>query len=494
MKGFRIYFVCSIIVIGIGSVFSGCSNSLEILSDEILAFPDVSNADTLSHIGKKSFEASIETIEDLPRDEHLPVLFIQSQSKITSEYAPAYIIFADATEHYANFSPTANFEGFSYIKIRGNSTSHAPKRPYNIKFEKKQSFFGMGNAKKWALLSNPFDPTLIRNKLIYDLASHLSFDFSPKSYFMEVWLNGEYVGNYQICEKLEFKNNRIPYKTENGDFLFERDVKREKDGVTYIHTPIDSIRIAINEPETPSQDQLDLLTERLKDIESATATGDIMEYMKYVDLRTMIDYYWIEEFVNQPDLHLGRHFAIHNGMLKGGPVWDYDLALGNTPSEYKSGTTLLFAKKEIWWQELFKDPVFEKIAWERYLQIEPYFDNLANDNELGNNKIDSLLDFFGDSFRKNFSEDGWAYCHDQNQSGNFANRQLSCPEYVPVPLPTFDENIAFLRNWITQRNEYLKSEATERLAKLSQIETNLESILAIQDSILANRKTLTGMN
>ena len=71
----------------------------------------------------------------------------------------------------------------------------------------------MGKAKKWVLLSNPFDPTLIRNKLIFDLASNLSFEYSPKSYFLDVWFNDEYVGNYQLAEKIEFGKNRIPYDT-----------------------------------------------------------------------------------------------------------------------------------------------------------------------------------------------------------------------------------------------------------------------------------------
>lgn len=525
MKGLRYYLVCSINAICIGSVFNACNNSQEASSDELPAFFDISIVDTLASTiadslppinidsipstnadslpstdtdslptsGSDSLApADIDTIpqiniDSIPHDQYLPKLFIQSQSTITSNYSTAYFIFIDATGHYADYSPTESFESSGSIRIRGNSTATSPKKPYNIKFENKKSLLGMGKAKKWVLLSNPFDPTLIRNKLIYDLAGLLSFDFSPKSYFAEVWLNGEYIGNYQICEKIEFKSNRIPYEVENGDFLFERDVKRNKKGVTYLYSPIDSVRVALNEPETPSQDQLDSLTEKLRRIESAIETKDIMEYMKYVDLRSMIDYYWIEEFVNQPDLHLGRHFAVHNDMLKGGPVWDYDLALGNTPSQSKSLTTNFFAKKEIWWKYLFRDPVFEKIAWERYLQIEPYFDNLANDNALGKNKIDSLLDFFGDSFRKNFSQEGWAYCHEEKQSGSIANRQLSCPKYVPVPQPTFDENITSLRNWITRRNEYIRSEAATRLAALSHIEASLESILAIQDSILTNR-------
>ena len=226
--------------------------------------------------------------------------------------------------------------------------------------------------------------------------------------------------------------------------------------------------------------------ENLNDIETSISTRDIMEYMKFVDLRSMIDYYWIEEFVNDPDIHTGsRYFTIHDGILRGGPVWDFDLAMGNTKSETRSRTTGTYAKR-IWWSELYKDSVFEKIAYERFLQIEPYFDNLVNDNELGKNKLDSLLAFFGNSFQRNFSDSGWVYCG-ENSSGNASpNRKLSCP-YNPIPQPTYEENILFLRNWITQRNAYLKNHVQGRLSKLSHIKESLDDILVIQDSIFANR-------
>ena len=419
-------------------------------------------------------------------DSLIPKLYIYYDSVQGSEYMPAFFRLVDAKEHYPSFSSTPDFDDFGYIKIRGNSTSTAPKKPYNIKFVDKKDFFGMGNAKKWALLSNPFDPTLIRNKLIYDLARNLDFIYSPNSYFIDVWVNGEFAGNYQLSEKVEFKKNRIPYDVDNGDFLFEYVEKRQKAGVTYIHSPLDSFRIALKEPGSLSEAQHSLLLDKLDDIEASISTRDIMEYMKFVDLRSMIDYYWIEEFVNDPDLHTGsRYFTIHDGILRGGPVWDFDLAMGNTKSETRARTTGTYARR-IWWNELYKDSVFEKIAYERFLQIEPYFDNLVNDNDIGKNKLDSLTAFFSSSFQRNFSDSGWVYCDGKSSDGAQPNRKLSCP-YSPVPQPTFEENIVFLRKWITQRNDYLKKHVRTRLSELGHIEESLDGILAIQDSIFADR-------
>ena len=414
----------------------------------------------------------------------IPELFIYANHINSSDYTDAYFYFFDASTHFSYFSPTEDFESSGHIKIRGNSTAQSPKKPYNIKFEKKTNLFGMGKTKKWALLSNPFDPTLIRNKLIYDLASNLSFIYSPESYFIDVWVNDTFMGNYQIVEKIEFQKSRIPYDVDNGDYLFELvdSEKRNKADDVYFRTPVNHLRITMTEPEDPSSKQMADFQEKMERIENAIATQDFSEYVKYVDLRSMIDYYWIEEFVNDPDLHTGSlFFTIHNGIMRGGPVWDFDLTLGNTKSEKHFSTEGINAQK-YWWRELIRDPSYQKIAYERYLQIEPYFDNLANDNELGKNKIDSLLDYFNESFRRNYSDSGWAYCGSQKDN---EKRQLSCP-YNPIPQPTFDENIKLLKEWITDRNKYLKATASRKLKSLKNIELTLDRALEIQDSIFSS--------
>lgn len=430
---------------------------------------------------KKFFLVFFLSIKFIFANNFTPSLYITYDSISSSKYTEATFKFVDAPNHPTEFKATGNFEEKGSIRIRGNSTATAPKKPFNIKFEKKIDILGMGKVKKWVLLSNPFDPSLIRNKLIFDLASKFSFEFSPKSYFVDVWTNGVFMGNYQLAQKIEFNKNRINYDINKGDFLFERVTKRKKNGVFYFYSPLDSIRIALNEPEQPTEEQLKDLSKKLLDIETAIATKDINEYLRYVDLQTMIDYYWIEEFVNDPDLHTGSiYFTIHNGVLRGGPVWDFDLALGNTKSASKAKTTGLYAR-DIWWQYLFQDSLFEKIANERYLKLAPYFENMAKDNELGGNQIDSLLLYFQDSFGRNFSDSGWAYC-DSNATEDADVRRLTCP-YNPEPNPQFAENIEQLRQWILDRNAYLKSMAEASLTQLDSIKATLKEVLENQNFI-----------
>ena len=60
------------------------------------------------------------------------------------------------------------------IKLRGNSTSEAVKKPFKIKFDSKESLFELTPAKEWVLLANYFDKTNIRNYLAYKTANKLS--------------------------------------------------------------------------------------------------------------------------------------------------------------------------------------------------------------------------------------------------------------------------------------------------------------------------------
>ncbi len=485
MKSARLYIASVFLATGLGSVLSSCSNFEDMAAISTGSFAKYDNDLIIGSVDIAANTAQPFPTADIVPDTRSPKLFIQCGKPNSSEFVSANFLFIDAVEHYSYFSPTPDRTEFGYIRIRGNSTAEAPKKPYNIKFNQKIDFFGMGKAKKWVLLSNPFDPTLIRNKLVFDLASNLSFEYSPKSYFLDVWLNGEYVGNYQLTEKIEFGKNRIPYDVNNGDFLFEYVETRKKKDVVYIHSPLNSFRLAMAEPESPTKAQLASLNKELRNIETAISTKDIREYMKFVDLRSMIDHYWIEEFVNDPDMHTGsRYFSIHNGILRAGPVWDYDLSMGNTKSAARASTTGMHARA-IWWKDLFQDSAFEKIACERFLQIEPLFKNLASDNEIGKNKLDSILEFFGESFQRNYSDSGWAYCGSPASAGN-SERTLTCP-YNPIPLPTYDENILFLKDWIIQRHAYLKRTARKKLAELDYIKIDLESVLASQDSIFAQK-------
>ncbi|MGN1194966.1 MAG: CotH kinase family protein, partial [Acutalibacteraceae bacterium] len=95
------------------------------------------------------------------------------------------------------------------IKGRGNATWSAAKKPYNIKFDKKTDLFGMGKAKKWTLLASYYDPSLIRNTVAFGFADGIGLPHTSEVQPVDLYINGNYMGNYLVCESVEVGSERV---------------------------------------------------------------------------------------------------------------------------------------------------------------------------------------------------------------------------------------------------------------------------------------------
>ncbi len=94
---------------------------------------------------------------------------------------------------------------------RGNGTWNYSnnKNPYNFKLAKSTSLLGMGAAKKWCLLANVSDSSLVKNQLTYDFAKYIGIKYQPICKPCDLYVNQQYLGSYQLSEKVEIKSNRI---------------------------------------------------------------------------------------------------------------------------------------------------------------------------------------------------------------------------------------------------------------------------------------------
>ena len=96
------------------------------------------------------------------------------------------------------------------IKGRGNSTwDECPKKPFNIKFDKKTSLLGMPKAKKWSLLANYKDDTDIKTPAGLALGNQLDIPYTSECRNVDLYLNGAYYGNFSVCESVEVGENRV---------------------------------------------------------------------------------------------------------------------------------------------------------------------------------------------------------------------------------------------------------------------------------------------
>jgi len=113
------------------------------------------------------------------------------------------------------------------VRVRGNSTAAAPKKPYRIKFETKQSMLGLNDGEKfksWCLMADYYDSSMLRTWATFTFAKvllggkYFSSDCTP----VEVYVNGEYMGVYLLCEQTQIDNDRIDiYEAKDGDTSLE---------------------------------------------------------------------------------------------------------------------------------------------------------------------------------------------------------------------------------------------------------------------------------
>ena len=139
----------------------------------------------------------------------LPVVYIETKDRepivAKSKVLKAHMTIQGNSEFN---DASVLYDGETEIKGRGNSTWIANKKPYKLKLDSKSDLLGMGKNKHWVLLSNPFDASLSRNKLIYDLAEDMGLD-AMSSQWVDVVLNGKVVGNYLLCEHIRIGKGRV---------------------------------------------------------------------------------------------------------------------------------------------------------------------------------------------------------------------------------------------------------------------------------------------
>ncbi|MBR6255277.1 MAG: CotH kinase family protein, partial [Clostridiales bacterium] len=139
-------------------------------------------------------------------ESNLPVIYINTENGqgITNKttYIPATMEIRNSED------PTKDYSGTIQIKDRGNSSWIWPKKPYKIKLDSKADLLGMGSNKHWVLLANYLDESLLRNTMAFRLAEQMGVP-AMQTTWVDVILNGEYAGNYQLCEQIRVGKERV---------------------------------------------------------------------------------------------------------------------------------------------------------------------------------------------------------------------------------------------------------------------------------------------
>jgi len=413
---------------------------------------DTTSKDTTS----KDTSSAVSEVESKPEPPvikavKVPVIYITTTENINRDfYVSAGLRVVDQENIFKEIKDTDG-----EVRVRGNSTSSGAKKPYNIKFSESQTLLGLGTAKKWVLLANMYDKTLIRNKLCFDFSTFIGMDYVSSNAFIDVYVNNVYMGNYLLTEAVDTGDTRVDIDDKDNEFLFEYEPWEQYSNEESIRTPKYNILLGFNAPEHPTPEQRAFLEDFLLNAENAIETKNLNEIKKYFDLESMVDFYIVNELFKNVDFATSStRFYLKNGKIYGGPIWDMDLSTGNCFDGYyveynnvgSSGdSSESFYCQKLWYKYLFKCTGFVDMVKMRYFELQAYINNLTTDNSLGKNKIDTLLIKYGSSFDANYKLAGWSMT-------------AKYSEFERVPFDTYDKNIVYLREWIIKRNNWLLKE------------------------------------
>ena len=225
------------------------------------------------------------------------------------------------------------------VRLRGNYSINFPKKPYRIKYNKKHRVLDApAKAKKWTLINNYGDKTLMRNILAFELSRCLNMPYTPYAQAVDVLLNGEYKGNYQLCDHIDVKKNRVDLvdtlTTERADaqsvtaFLIEVDARASGETVWFKSDKGTPITVHYPDDDEITEPQKTYIRNSFNRMET--------QWEDYLDLNTFLRHFLVGELSGNTDTYWSVYMYKHreNDTIFTGPVWDFDLAFDNDQRTY----------------------------------------------------------------------------------------------------------------------------------------------------------------
>lgn len=302
------------------------------------------------------------------------------------------------------------------VRLRGNTSQDYPKKPFAVKLTEKKEILGMPAHKRWVLLANWLDHSMIRNTVAFDIAQVFEYAWRQSAGAIEPGIpwnvhgqnvelvfieNGEahHVGNYYLCEQIKIDENRLniskPYEDGGNGYLLEVDATYDE---TYKFKTNNEVPFMFKDDVTDAIKST--VQSKIQGIETNINNGNFEAAYNDLDINSVVDQFLIWE------LGMNREYGDpksvymfmdgNDGKLSAGPVWDFDrgtfqyydgaAALGNT-TDYRlkpydqwmcERTQESETYSYIWYKQLIKDTTFKETVKKRWEVIKPYLDLVVN--------------------------------------------------------------------------------------------------------------------
>ncbi len=333
------------------------------------------------------------------------------------------------TDNASNNLDKSNVE----MKGRGNTSWYSyDKKGYQIKFDKKTSVLGMGKAKKWVLLANSSDCSMMKNKIAFDVANQMNLAYTPDAEYVDLWVSGEYIGTYLVTEKVEIGSSRLNL-TDPSAVLMEYDNDFYKSEENYFTDEVTGTHFVLKEAVTDGDltgmyDFQNTLSEADKLMYSSRGNYSWDEISSKLDVTSFANWYVVNEyFLNaesaSTSFYLYKDGA--SGKIAAGPVWDFDSSMGAGTD----GSSDLYMYQHWLLTLLFDKSEFRTLVQQTYNQYKSILDS-------SNEEVDTLYTKLQNTADMNYTR--W------NRLG------VTDPKGNDFP-STYSQAVSNLRTWLTAR-------------------------------------------
>ena len=322
-----------------------------------------------------------------------------------------------------NADGTVDCEVTGGVRLRGNTSQAYPKKPFAMKFNSKKSVLGMPEHKRWVLLANWLDHSMIRNAVAFDIAQIMEYAWRENNsiepgipwnvHGQSVELvvvdkdgDAHHVGNYYLCEQIKIDENRLNITSTDGadtgsdytqyGYLFEID--GNYDETSKFRT---SNKLPFMFKDKVSSTILSSVQTKVQRIEDNIDNGNYDAAFEELDVNSVVDQFLIWELAMNREYGDPRSVYMYmdcDGKLSAGPVWDFDrgtfqnqelaTSLGNSSSyrvkpdnEWMCWRTQEMEENDngsaaayVWYKQLIKSTTFQQKVQERWAVIKPYLE------------------------------------------------------------------------------------------------------------------------
>lgn len=399
----------------------------------------------------------------------LPVVYMNTkgQQVLKENVIWGNIALLDGNGEERSVFSTPNSIYRATIKYRGASSySKLDKKQYRIKFYKNKkdsakevSLAGMGANSEWVLNGPYLDKTLIRNKLVYDLARELN-GWAPDTRFVELFVDGEYQGVYLAVEPVTNGESRLrlaEFGLLSGETAYivnrdridtgseEIDTWGKTNGYTY-----NALYIRYPSKNKITEKQKEYIQKDISEFEQALYEKNFSDkrigYQAYIDMDNWVDYFIINEFAMNYDAgNLSTYlYKELDGKLQLA-VWDFNNGFDNY-QWFRTETDVLHTVENSWFQRLWQDEAFRERVCERYVQLRK---TTLSDEHIAE-KIASYQEELGEAVDRNFKV--WGYSFKENLLAGTSKEGTS------RNIRSYEEAMKQLTDTIRERLAYLDKE------------------------------------